>query len=173
MTSKTFTVTIEDLPAKRMLGNWMSLNALEDKNEYAQVKEAFSRRLKALPGFNTRAGYGVCSNMRDNLDCRYWTAVEDLPGSPTPNGMIAIILDAGRYACLSAAKDVTLAEFYDYLCNSWERKQSSYMVDRQKPCFEFLGQQWNRLGGLKFFVPLKEQHRQLTLEEAPTARLSA
>ena len=172
MASKIFTVTIEDLPEKRMLGNWMSLNALEDKNEYTLVKEAFSRRLKGLPGFGTRAGYGVCSNILENLDCRYWTAVEDLPGNPAPNGMIPIILDAGRYACLSATKGVTLAEFYAYLCNSWERKQSAYLVDRQKSCFEFLGQQWARLEGLKFFVPLKERLRQLTLDEAPPARLS-
>lgn len=173
MTSKAFKVSIEDLPGKRLLGNWMSLNVMEDKNEYAQVKEAFSRRLKGLPGFDTRPGYGVCANIRENLDCRYWTVVEDLPGSPTPKGMVAINVDPGWYACLLAAKDVSLAEFYHYTRNFWEREQTAYMVDRQKPCFEFLGQQWTGPGGMKLFVPLRERYRQADFETRRSSLLSA
>lgn len=173
MTSKTYSVSIEDLPGKRLLGNWMSLNVIEDKNEYAQVKEAFSRRLKGLPGFDTRPGYGVCSNIRENLDCRYWTVVEDLPGSPTPKGMVPINVDSGRYACLAAAKNVSLGEFYHYIRNFWETEQADYLVDRQKPCFEFLGQQWTGMAGMKLFVPLKDRYRQAGLEGRPSSLFSA
>lgn len=166
MATKTFTVTIEDLPRKRLLGNWMSLNAAEDRGEYAQIKEAFSRRLKALPGIVGQDGYGVCSDIQDNLDCRYWTAIEAGRDGFIPNGMVSISLAAGPYACLSAAEGVTLAEFYDYICNSWEQTQAVYMVDRHKPCFEFFGGDWGPSGGLKLFVPLKEKYQTLGLESS-------
>lgn len=173
MTPKTFTVTIEELPPKRLLGNWMSLNAAEDQTEYAQLKEAFSRRLKAMPGPEPPVGYGVCSDMRDNLDCHYWTAIEAEPDGFVPNGMIPISLDSGHYACLSAPQGTTLAEFYDYMCNFWERAQSAYLIDRHKPCFEFFGQDWSGPVGLRFYVPLKERYHQPELIHPLAEAISA
>jgi len=173
MATKTFTVMIEDLPRKRLLGNWMSLNVAGDRSEYVQLKEAFSRRLKALPEARARPGYGVCAEMRENLDCRYWTAIEASPDGVIPNGMIPINLAAGPYACLSAAQGVTLAEFYDYVCNSWERNQTHYRVDHGKPCFEFFGENWAGAGGVKLFVPLKEHYQQMGLEQPLETAISA
>lgn len=171
MTAVNFTVTIEDRPRKSLLGNWMSLNAARDKGDRAQLKEAFSRRVQAMPG--TRAGYGVCSNLRENLDCRYWMAIEADPDNPIPNGMVGITLEAGPYACLNAPVGVSLADFYDYIRNSWEETQAVYMVDRHKPCFEFFGDDWGNCGGMKLFVPLKEKFQQYSLEPPLTVTVSA
>lgn len=172
MTAKiNFTVTIEDRPRKRLLGNWMSLNAAKDKSDLAQLKEAFSRRVQAMPG--TRTGYGVCSDLRGNFDCRYWTAIEADPDSLIPNGMVDIILEAGPYACFKAPAGVSLADFYDYIRNSWEETQAVYMVDNHKPCFEIFGEDWGNSRGLQLFVPLKEKFRQFSLEEPLAATISA
>lgn len=173
MATKAFTVTIEALPRKRLLGNWMSLNVVGDRSEYIQLKEAFSRRLKALPEARSRPGYGVCAEMRENLDCRYWTAIEAGPDGVIPNGMIPINLAAGTYACLSAAEGVTLAEFYEYVCNCWEPSQADYLVDHTKPCFEFFGENWGGSGGVKLFVPLKEKYQPMGLGQTLETAISA
>lgn len=171
MTTVNFTVTIEDRPQKCLLGNWMSLNAAKDKGDRAQLKEAFSRRVKAMPGI--LPGYGVCSNLQANFDCRYWMAIEADPDNPIPNGMVGITLEAGPYACLNAPEGVSLADFYDYILNSWEETQAIYMVDHHKACFEFFGENWGNAGGLKLCVPLKEKVRQFSLEPSLEAAIPA
>lgn len=151
MSSITFKVTVQDVPRKHLVGNWMSLNAAADQEDYEALWQVFSNRLNQVPGLVNETSYGICANLQENLDCNYWTAIENFPGMPVPRGMVAIAISDGPYACLSNSYRVTLDEAYDYLGNHWERSQATFVIDRQKPCFE----QYDRQGGFKLYVPLK------------------
>ena len=154
MNHQDFAITIENLPRKRLLGNWTRLNAAMDKNECLDFRQAFCRRLQAVPGLEEQAAYSVCVNMKDNLDCEYWTAVEAGPDSPAPKGTVAMELDGGCYACLELPSGQSPAESYDSLFKLLESSQPSYAVDRDKPCFEVYDRN-GQSGQVKIFIPCR------------------
>lgn len=156
MSNNTFEVSVLNVPSKNLVGNWMALNAAADQEDYAALWQVFFNRLNKVPELSPEISYGICANLKENLDCHYWTAIETRPGLPVPRGMVSITVGDGPYACLSGSRRITLDEAYDYLCNQWEKSQSAFVVDRQAPCFEEHGRDKGSSGGFrKLCVPLK------------------
>ena len=155
MLNSTFKVTVHDLPRKHLVGNWMSLNAVTDQEDYDAVWQVFLKRLSRVPELGNEISYGVCTNMKENLDCNYWTTIEIHPGMPVPKGMVALTVSDGPYVCLTRGERVSLDEAYDFLYNQWERSQSTFEIDRQKPWFEQIERNGGSPGCIKLCVPLK------------------
>lgn len=155
MAEKNFKVTVRDVPQLHLVGNWMSLNAAADQDDYETLWQVFSNRLSRAPGLSDEARYGVCVNLQENMDCKYWTAIESHPGRPVPRGMVPFAVGNGTYACISGDGRVTLDEAYDYLCNHWEKSQSAFAVDRHKPCVERFESNGSGADSVTLFVPLK------------------
>ena len=165
MSDSTFKITVNDVPRKHLVGNWMSLNVATDQEDYALLWQVFLNRLNQVPELGNEAGYGVCANLKENLECNYWTAIEVHPGMPVPKGMVPITVSDGPYACLVSGHRVNLDEAYDYLCNQWERSQGTFMVDRLKPCFEQYDRNGGQTGGFKLYVPLKPRRTRPVLRD--------
>ena len=157
MLTNTFQVTVEVMPRKRLLGNWMFLNAASDQEDLRQLHRAFSRRVSGFGSLEGRTVYGVCANMRENLDCNYWTAIEAPTDGFVPQGMVPLTLDEGLYACVTTS-GLTLAESFDFLNDYWNETLAIYVVDRTKPCYEVLEENWDG-HSVKIFIPLKIARR--------------
>ena len=158
MAKKTFEISIEEMPGKKLLGNWTRLNQATDGDDCNMLWLAFSRRLKALEGINGQNRYGVCSDIKDDLDCRYWTAIEADQALGSPSGMVSLWLDGGPYACLTVDRGTSLAEAYEYLRDSWVCSQTVYALNPQKPSYELYGNDWEKHDQLKFFIPLQKRN---------------
>lgn len=174
MSNNTFKITVHDLPRKHLVGNWMSLNAATDLEDYAAVWQVFFNRLKKVPELGPETGYGVCANLQENLDCHYWTAIEVQPGRPVPRGMVPLAVSDGPYVCLTSVDRVGLDEAYEYLCNQWERSQSTFEIDRLKPWFEQVECRSGLEGGFKLCVPLRLRNaRQVVVDQAAMVATAA
>jgi len=155
MSNNNYQITIEEVPGRQLLGTWMHLNAAEDKDECLGLWRAFARRIKAQNGLEGGEGYGLCANMRENLDCDYWTAIEARPGATIPSGMVPVTLDGGRYVCLTVDSGACLADCLAFIYNSWEKSQDAYKLDRSKPGFEQYGPDWEKRNAFRICVPCR------------------
>lgn len=160
-------ITIEELPGLRLAGNWMQLNLSMEFDDLLGLWQAFSRRLGIAQSERVPLAYGICTDIQDNHDCRYWTALEiDHMGS-LPTGMVPVFVPGGLYACLSVEGITPLVDCRTYLSMIWAPGQAVYDLDVDKPCFEVTYGQWDKPDTRKVCLPLKLRHQAIQPDLSP------
>jgi predicted transcriptional regulator YdeE len=171
MEPETVKITIEDLPERLLLGNWMRLNINTVAEDYPILWAAFSRRIAKIGNLADRPLYGVCANHQIGGSFDYWTAIEILPGTPNLNGMFPFPIPAGAYACLFKPQGATLIDSYASIYKSLDLLDD-YALNRQSPSFELYGLSGDQKQDVKICVPLQSRaSRRASLDQTQPVNL--
>jgi AraC family transcriptional regulator len=132
----TFEVAIVEYPAKRVAGLKIETNMQNAMQDCPKAWEAFMPRMTEVDK-EAKEAFGV-SVIIDENEFGYWAALEIGQNQAIPDGMSAVEISAGTYACCTVPSMEKLGDAYMYLFDAWIKGQGQggYTYNMKANTFE-------------------------------------